>query len=1164
MNSQVPFVHLNVHTEYSLVDGIARVKELAASVRDAHMPAVAMTDVSNMYAAVKFYRACKEMSVKPLLGTEITVCGDADERAKGQMILLCRNNNGLQHLGRLLTETYIRPRSSHGITVTRSELFGAADDLIVMSGGIDSDVAVLLRAGHPDQALELLMQYRAAFGDRYYLEISRTGRPGESEYEAGVLDLAEKTGTPLVASNVVRFLRADDFEAHEIRVCIHEGRVIDDPRRPRRFTDQQYLRNGAEMTELFSDLPSAVENSIQIARRCNVFLDFESTHMPQFPLPGGRSAEEELLTQARKGLKAFQKLNPDLDSLIYQERLETEVDTINGMGFAGYFLIVADFIRWAISNGVPVGPGRGSGAGSLVAFALGITRLDPIRYGLLFERFLNPERVSLPDFDIDFCMVGRDRVIDYVSSKYGSEKVAQIITYNSLAARAVVRDVGRVMGMPYGFCDSLAKLIPFEVGMSLERALEQDDELRRRYRGEAEVSQLINNARRLEGLPRNAGKHAGGLVIAPRAISDFSPLYWEPGMTQPVTQFDKDDLEAIGLVKFDFLGLRTLTIIDWALDLVNDRRARSGKDPIVLDSLELDDPKVYHLICTGRTTALFQLESRGMQELIQRLKPDHFEELVALVALFRPGPLQSGMVDDFINRKHGREPVLYLHKALEEVLEPTYGVILYQEQVMQIAQLLAGYSLGAADLLRRAMGKKKAEEMEKQRQSFIDGAVARGVEGTIARHIFDLIEKFAGYGFNKSHSAAYALLSYHTGWLKCHYPAEFLSAALSADMEHTDRVVILVNEAKALGLELNPPDINRGGLRFQVSEGDAIIYGLGAIKGVGEKALEDILSERSRDGPFSDLFSLCRRINSQKVNRKTLEALICAGALDGFGRHRAELLGQLDGAMNAANQHGANLSSGQDDMFGLGAVNAVVESKLDMKPWSERKTLEMERLSLGLYLTGHPVDHHQGELTEMTSGPIGKIRADPERTIILAGLITGLRTFQNRRGETMAFFQLDDPTGRADISVFGGLYSKVRGTLGSEGVVIVRGICGTDDRSGLLAVKADRVLALEDSRATLLRRIAVYLSSSRKGPAVLEELQRLLVSYQPGTTEVALHYFNPSGDEVCMTLGPEWHVFPRSDLLDSLRELAGEEGVKLVFDPNASLQDITDSDPIAA
>ena len=1164
MNSQVPFVHLNVHTEYSLVDGIARVKELAASVRDAHMPAVAMTDVSNMYAAVKFYRACKEASVKPLLGTEITVCGDVDDRAKGQMILLCRNNNGLQHLGRLLTETYVRPRSSHGITVKRSELFAAADDLIVVSGGIDSDVAGLLRAGHPEQALELLMQYRSAFGDRYYLEISRTGRPGEGEYEAGALNLAEQTGTPLVASNVVRFLRADDFEAHEIRVCIHEGRVIDDPRRPRRFTDQQYLRDGAEMTELFSDLPSALENSIQIARRCNVFLDFESTHMPQFPLPGGRSAEEELLAQARVGLKAFQQTKPNLDSLVYRERLEAEVDTINGMGFAGYFLIVADFIRWAISNGVPVGPGRGSGAGSLVAFALGITRLDPIRYGLLFERFLNPERVSLPDFDIDFCMVGRDRVIDYVSDKYGAEKVAQIITYNSLAARAVVRDVGRVMGMPYGFCDSLAKLIPFEVGMTLERALEQDDELRRRFREEAEVSQLINNARRLEGLPRNAGKHAGGLVIAPRAISEFSPLYWEPGMTQPVTQFDKDDLEAIGLVKFDFLGLRTLTIIDWALDRVNDRRARSGEDPIVLDSLELDDPKVYRLICTGRTTALFQLESRGMQELIQRLKPDHFEELVALVALFRPGPLQSGMVDDFINRKHGREPVLYVHKALEEVLEPTYGVILYQEQVMQIAQLLAGYSLGAADLLRRAMGKKKVEEMEKQRQGFIDGATARGVEGAIARHIFDLIEKFAGYGFNKSHSAAYALLSYHTGWLKCHYPAEFLSAALSADMEHTDRIVILVNEAKALCLKLNPPDINRGGLRFEVAGHDTIIYGLGAIKGVGEKALEDILSERSSDGPFPDFFALCRRINSQKVNRKTLEALICAGALDSFGQHRAELLGHLDAAMNAASQHEANLSSGQDDMFGLGAVNAVVESALDVRPWSERKTLEMERLSLGLYLTGHPVDHHRAELTEMTSGPIGKIKAQPERMIILAGLITGLRTFQNRRGETMAFFQLDDPTGRADVSVFGELYSKVRATLGSQGVVIVRGICGTDDRSGLLAVKADRVLALEDSRAILLRRIAIHLSWSGKGPAPLEELQRLLISHQPGTTEVVVHYLNSSGDEVCMTLGSEWHVFPRSDLLDSLRELVGEEGVKLVFDPIASLQDVTDSSLIAA
>ena len=1019
--------------------------------------------------------------------------------------------------------------------------------MIALSGGIEGDLGRCLRSGSTDVAAQLLQRYRDIFDGNYFIELSRTGRTGEKEYEALALELAARTKSPLVATNSVRFLASSDFEAHEIRTCIHQGRVLDDPRRPREFSSQQYLRSPSEMAAIFSDIPSALENTVEIARRCNVFIDFDTTHMPRYIAHDDRSTEQILTAQAEAGFADYVNQTGELDAPAYRERLASEIETINRMGFAGYFLIVADFVQWARDNGVPVGPGRGSGAGSLVAFSLGITRLDPIKHGLLFERFLNPERVSLPDFDIDFCMAGRDRVIEYVNERYGVEKVAQIITYNTLAARAVVRDVGRVMGMPYGFCDTLAKLVPFEVGMTLEKALEQDEELRRRYRNEAEVTQLIDNAKCLEGMPRNAGKHAGGLVIAPEPIAEFSPLYWEPGMTQAVTQFDKDDLEAIGLVKFDFLGLRTLTVIDWAIGLVNQSRAKKGQDAIDLEQLPPDDPEVYRLICTARTTALFQLESRGMQELIQRLQPDHFDELVALVALFRPGPLQSGMVDDFINRKHGREPVVYLHDRIKTILEPTYGVILYQEQVMEIAQQLSGFSLGSADLLRRAMGKKKPEEMERQRQIFIDGATDRGIKQASAAHIFDLIEKFAGYGFNKSHSAAYALLSYQTAWLKTYYPAEFMSAALSADMEHTDKVVVLVREAKSMGLTVCPPDINRGGLRFSVAEDGAIVYGLGAVKGVGEKALEDILTDREENGEFQDLLSLCRRIDSQKVNRKTLEALIRSGALDTLGVDRAHLDFQLPQALDAAGQHSDDLSSGQNDMFGLPSVDRVVLATPAGHQWSGRKRLELERASLGFYLTRHPIEYHQRELGAIGAVAISKTSPRLERTVILAGLVQDLRTFQNRKGETMGFVRLDDGTGLADVSIFADLYSESRSALTTEGLVLVQGMPGVDDRSGLLALKAEGIWTLDDVRARALVELTIDLPKRPSVSSAAEELKQLLHHYSPGDTHVGVCYRNPKGDSIHMRLGDQWTVRPEPELLDSLADFAGAKGMQFDF-----------------
>jgi len=1151
--SESGFVHLNVHTEYSLSEGIVRIKELGVRVAEGGMPAVAMTDLGNLYAAVKFYRSCLEAGVKPIFGVELDAQLNG-EASHGRVTLLCRNNLGFRRLSALLTDLYTMPRADDKLLVRQSQMAGLGESVIVIAGA-HSEVGRLLAAGHRPEAVEAVRQGLQLFPDGFFLEISRIGRGEESAYEQNVLDVASETGAPLVATNAVRFLTPEDFEAHEIRTCIHQGRILDDPRRPRLFTAQQYLRSAKEMNELFTDLPSALTNSVEIAKRCNVFLDFETTHMPRFPLSDEDTADTELATLSQEGLTTYLKRHALEDSQIYRDRLASEIETINRMGFAGYFLIVADFIRWALANGVPVGPGRGSGAGSLVAFSLGITRLDPIKHGLLFERFLNPERVSLPDFDIDFCMVGRDRVIEYVSQKYGADKVAQIITYNTLAARAVVRDVGRVMGMPYGFCDTLAKLVPFEVGMTLDKALAQDDELRRRFKDEAEVTQLIENAKRLEGMPRNAGKHAGGLVIAPEPISEFSPLYWEQGMTQAVTQFDKDDLEAIGLVKFDFLGLRTLTVIDWAVKMINDERRKASEELLDIESLDPSDPDVYGLICTGRTTALFQLESRGMQELIQRLRPDHFEELVALVALFRPGPLQSGMVDDFINRKHGREPVAYLHDNIKSVLEPTYGVILYQEQVMQIAQLLSGFSLGSADLLRRAMGKKKPEEMERQRQIFIDGATDRDVEADLASHIFDLIEKFAGYGFNKSHSAAYALLSYQTAWLKRYYPAQFMSAALSADMEHTDKVVVLINEAKALGLTIEPPDINRGSIKFAVGQDGSVVYGLGAIKGVGEKALENILDERSRHGVFTDLMTFCRRVDSQKVNKKTIEALICTGALDSFNPDRAQLMGQLPQAMEAAGQHVANLSSGQNDMFGLPVAQEEVVLQGSFLSWSPRKRLEMERQSFGFYLTGHPLEYCRSEMAQLTTEPIAAVQPLPERSVTVAGLIKELRTFQNRRGEMMAFFQLDDGKSSADVSVFPDLYARSRATLNSGGIVLARGTTGLDDRTGLLALKAEGLWTLDTARKLALRSLVINLPEGRPKPGFAKRLQASLREFTSGDTAVFLRFPNENGDRVSIALGEQWQVTANDALFEALSHFCDQEGLEFQYDPRRLLSD---------
>jgi DNA polymerase-3 subunit alpha len=1205
------FIHLHLHTEYSLVDGVVRIeseqhddgKRVREGLIDATvrlgMPAVALTDQANLFALVKFYKTAQSMGVKPLIGVDALVRGDSDKDEPSRLVLLCQDGRGYLNLTRLVTRSYLEGQGRHGPMLHRSWLDAdTTQGLVALSGAREGDVGRALVAQREPEACAALEQWLALFGDRYYLELQRTGRSSEEDCITGSLQLAVRFGVPVVATNDVRFLQPADFEAHEARVCIHEGALIADPARPRRYSEEQYLRSPEEMSQLFADIPEAIENSVELARRLNLEIRLGKPSLPAYPVPAGQTTDSHLREEARLGLEnRWPVLAVATGAPIgrdeYDRRLASELDVICQMGFAGYFLIVADFIRWARDNGVPVGPGRGSGAGSLVAYSLGITDLDPLRYDLLFERFLNPERVSMPDFDVDFCMEGRDRVIDYVAGRYGRERVSQIITYGTMAAKAVVRDVARVQGLSYGFADSIAKLIPFELGITLDDALDKEEELRKRYRNEDEVRQLLDMARSLEGLVRNAGTHAGGVVIAPSVLTDFAPLYCEAGSATVVTQFDKDDVEAAGLVKFDFLGLRTLTIIDWAVRTINAARAAAGEAALDLAAMLMDDAATYALLKRCETTAVFQLESRGMKDLIKRLQPDNFEDIVALVALFRPGPLQSGMVDDFIDRKHGRigGGIDYLHPDLKPVLYPTYGVILYQEQVMQIAQVLAGYTLGGADLLRRAMGKKKAEEMAQQRSIFVDGAVARGVLPHTAAHIFDLMEKFAGYGFNKSHSAAYAVLSYQTAWLKTHYPAAFMAAVLSSDMDKTDKVVTLIDECNRMGLKVEPPDINASQYMFTVSGPRAIRYGLGAIKGVGQAAVENMLHERETSGAFRDLRDLCRRLDLNKVNRRVLEALIRAGATDSMGglRHRSTLMHQLAAAMQAADQSTRAKEAGQTDLFGLtvfttpapaadvsrgagevtpaGDVEAapaaqVPEPQEALPEWSEAVRLTGERETLGLYLTGHPIAEYERELRPITSGriadvggarPVGAGSEDkgnawrgPGRSVTVAGLVLEIR---KRAGRTS--FILDDRSGRLEVTMFEDVYQQYRAVVSKDAILVVEGGLRWDDFIDDWRLTAKKILDVDQAREQYARNLVLRWPARARngdGSRFLALLEQALRPSQGGRCAVAVRYATGEAAAI-LQFGEQWRVRPSRELIERLGTLVGREGIELYYAP---------------
>ncbi|EPP20334.1 DNA polymerase III subunit alpha [Vibrio fluvialis] len=1157
--SDPKFIHLRIHSDFSMVDGLSKVPPLVKKVAAMGMPAMALTDFTNLCGLVKFYGTAHGCGIKPIVGADFSVRSDEFGDELTRITVLAKDNVGYKNLTLLISDAYLRGHVQHQPVIDKEWLLTYAEGLIILSGGKNGEIGRALLKGNQALVEKCVEFYQTHFADNFYLELVRTGRADEESYLHFALELAEQAELPVVATNDVVFIDPDQFDAHEIRVAIHDGFTLEDPRRPKNYSPQQYLRSEEEMCELFADIPEALENSVEIAKRCNVTVRLGEYFLPAFPTEG-MAETEYLVKKSREGLEdRLEFLFPDPAVRAerrpaYDERLEIELQVINQMGFPGYFLIVMEFIQWSKDNDIPVGPGRGSGAGSLVAYALKITDLDPLEYDLLFERFLNPERVSMPDFDVDFCMDKRDQVIDHVAEMYGRDAVSQIITFGTMAAKAVIRDVGRVLGHPFGFVDRISKMIPPDPGMTLEKAFKAEPTLQELYDADEEVKELIDMCRILEGCTRNAGKHAGGVVISPTAITDFAPIYCDSEGHHPVTQFDKNDVEYAGLVKFDFLGLRTLTIIDWALGLINPRREKAGEPPVRIESIPLADPASFRVLQNSETTAVFQLESRGMKELIKRLQPDCFEDIIALVALFRPGPLQSGMVDNFIDRKHGREAISYpdekwQHESLKEILEPTYGIILYQEQVMQIAQVLAGYTLGGADMLRRAMGKKKPEEMAKQREVFQSGAENNGVDGELAMKIFDLVEKFAGYGFNKSHSAAYALVSYQTLWLKTHYPAEFMAAVMTADMDNTEKVVGLVDECMRMGLKVLPPDINSGLYRFNVDDSGAIVYGIGAIKGVGEGPIEVILEARNKGGYFKDLFDFCARIDIKKVNKRVIEKLILAGALDRLGPHRAAMMASLDDAVKAASQHHQAEAFGQADMFGVltDAPEEVEQKYIQVPEWPEKVWLEGERETLGLYLTGHPINAYLKELNKYTSCRLNE--ATPTRrdqSLTVAGLVIAARVMTTKRGNRIGLMTLDDRSGRMEVMLFSDALDRYAELLEKDKILVISGQVSFDDFNGGLKMSAREVMDLGSAREKYARGLSISIEQSQIDEQFFERFSQILEPHRAGTVPVNVYYQRPDA-RARLTLGTEWRVTPSDTLLDELKQLLGNDQVELEF-----------------
>ncbi len=1121
------FVHLRTHTEFSVVDGTNRIDDLAQQAAKDQQAALAITDLSNVFGALKFYKACRSNGVKPLIGAEVliepygaTAPGAAPAfPASGpacavfeRVLLLVQNHAGYLSLCELLTRGWTRNVQRDQAVVKWAWLEELSTGLLALSGAQAGPVGAALMRGDAAKAGACALELGRIFHKRFYIEVQRAGRIDDEPHVHAAAQLAARLQLPLVATHPVQFPTEDDFESHEARVCISEGEMLANPKRVRRFTQAQYFKTQAEMRELFADLPSAVANTIEIAKRCSLTLLTGKNYLPEFPTPlvnGEKlSADDYFRHMSHTGLEdRLRALYPkeaqrNAQRPTYVARLEFEIATILKMGFPGYFLIVGDFISWAKSNGCPVGPGRGSGAGSLVAYSLKITDLDPLQYNLLFERFLNPDRVSMPDFDIDFCQANRDRVIDYVKQKYGKSAVSQIVTFGTMAARAAVRDAGRVLDMSYGFCDGITKLIPNKPGVhiTIEKAKLEEPLLAQRERDEEDVQQLLAMAQKLEGLTRNVGMHAGGVLIAPGKLTDFCPLYQQPGSDSAVSQFDKDDVEAAGLVKFDFLGLATLTILEIAKNLI--RRRHANRAEFCFEDLPLDDAKTYKLFADGKTEAVFQFESRGMQGMLRDAKPTRLEDLIAMNALYRPGPMD--LIPSYIARKHGREAIDYPDPRLESILSETVGIMVYQEQVMQTAQIVGGYTLGGADLLRRAMGKKKKEEMDQQRDVFRAGALAHGLNQAKADEIFDVMEKFAGYGFNKSHAAAYALLAYHTAWVKVHYTAEFFCANMTVEMDHTDKLRVLVADALAMGVAFEAPDVNRGTQAFEPVTDRLIRYGLGAIKGTGAGAIEAIVAARAGRGggsrgadvgPFKSLFDFCARIDRNKVNKRAIDALIRAGAFDTLTLNRAALQASVELAMNYADAQEANANQGglfdMDDGHGSSATEPSLVSTL---PWGVRERLTHEKAAIGFYLTGHLFDEVVQEVRRFVPTAMQDL-LDSREPQTVAGVVSDMRIVTGQSGRKMYLFKLDDKTDTLDAVIDEALYNANRELIKDDEVVVLGATLQPDRMSGGYRLKVSQCWSLADARCRFGKFMRV------RAGAQTPDIERLVREFPPEVEE---------------------------------------------------------------
>ncbi|MDP2883224.1 MAG: DNA polymerase III subunit alpha [Azonexus sp.] len=1150
------YVHLRLHSEYSVTDGIVRIGDAVKRAAGDGMPAMALTDLGNLFGLVKFYSGARGKGVKPIAGADVWIANPESPDDACRLLLLARNRVGYQQLCELLTKAYLVEGRRDRAEIRR-EWFGevGCDGLIALSGAHLGDVGEALLNGNFELAGQRAKAWETIFPGAFYLEVQRYGQAQQEAIVQQTADLAGETGIPLVATHPIQFMSRDDFRAHEARVCIAEGYVLGDTRRPKLYTEEQYFKTQADMVELFADLPEALENTLEIAKRCNITMTLGKNFLPDFPIPPGMTIDEYLVDEAKKGLEVrLTELYPDPEERLkrrpeYDERLIFECKTILQMGFPGYFLIVADFINWAKNNGVPVGPGRGSGAGSLVAYSLRITDLDPLAYALLFERFLNPERVSMPDFDIDFCQDNRWRVIEYVRQHYGADAVSQIATFGTMSSKAVIRDVGRVFGLPYSMCDRISKLIPIVQNkpVSLAEALEQEPQLKEMMQGDGDgetVRELFDLASRLEDLTRNVGMHAGGVLIAPGKITDFCPIYQATGSdASTVSQFDKDDVEKVGLVKFDFLGLRNLTIIELAVEYIR----RMTGEKLDLMSLGFTDPAAYQILKDANTTAIFQVESEGMKKLLKKLAPDRFEDIIAVLALYRPGPLGSGMVDDFILRKKGQQKIDYFHPDLTACLSPTYGVIVYQEQVMQISQIIGGYTLGGADMLRRAMGKKKAEEMALHRETIAAGAKQKGYDPALAEQLFDLMTKFAEYGFNKSHTAAYAVVTYHTAWLKAHHCAAFMAATMSSDLDNTDSVKIFYEDTIANKVKVLGPDVNVSNYRFEPVDRGTIRYGLGAVKGTGEQAVNVILKARETGGPFKDLFDFCQRCDKRMVNRRTTEALIKAGAFDaiaplvapGKGADRCKLLATVGIAMDFAEQMERNAM--QTSLFDVGDVaDEHAPEYVNVRPWDEKTLLMEEKTALGFFFSGHPYNTCKKELLRFVRRPLNRLEPAKEMTT-LAGLVVGVRTQMTRRGK-MLFVQLDDGTGMVEVSVFNELFEAERAKIVTDEVLVVEGKVSYDEFSGGNRVVADKLMTLGEARA----RFAKHLLLKMNGNSDARKLKSLLTPFVPGSAAVRVRYRN--ADAECeLLLGSALRVRLDDALLDALTGWLQPENVEIVY-----------------